>query len=169
MPLFIGLYPQFSNIYRMRGELGDFSSYDSELSKPNDWRRILIVTDKLFQWVLREGRFFCRLQKEEERPIFKAGYKFFQALEEFLNASIPNCNNKAEEIKLFFQHVTGYHLFYSGICNRYSYVIGIFCLHKQKTVLVFSFLSARKNEVKRLIFSMYKIIKWLYCLIEHFI
>ena len=49
MPLFIGLYAQFSNIYKTSGELGDFSSYDAELSKPNDWRRILIVTDKLFQ------------------------------------------------------------------------------------------------------------------------
>lgn len=124
MALFIGLYPQFSNTYRMRGELGDFSSYDSKLSKPNDWRRILIVTDKLFQWVLREGHFcfFCRLQKEEERLIFKAGYNFFQALEEFLNASIPNCNNKAERIKLFFQYVTGYHLFYSVIYSRYSFL-----------------------------------------------
>ena len=64
----------------------------------------------------------------------KLGTIFFQTWEEFLNVSIPNCNNKTEGIKLFFQHVTGYHLFHSGI---YYYVIGIFYLYKQNTCFFF--------------------------------
>lgn len=130
MPLFIWLYPQFSSIYRMRGELGDFRPYDSVLSKPSEWRRILIVTDKLFQSVLREGIFFVNFKKKKEDLFLKLGTIFFQTWEEFLNVSIPNCNNKTEGIKLFFQRVTGYHLFHSGI---HYYVIGIFYLYKQNT------------------------------------